>query len=391
MVSDFHFLGQLPASKSLLNRVLILKSYFNDLEIIGDSQCDDVILMKKGIDSLEKNSPIDCGESGAVLRFLALRVSRISGEHILKGSRRLFQRPQQDLVKILRQLGMDVELGDDFLKIRSDSWKCIGDSLHIQCDKSSQFASAILLNSWGLEKPFHFSLSRQMASSSYWNMTLQLILKLGLKVETWGQDYRVPTGQNPIVLRYRVEPDADCMFAVGALAALSGKAHIRIHPEKSLQPNHVFVNILRKMNVPVGNDSKGNLIVGRARPLRAIRWNMMECSDLFPVLAALCSRANGESCLYGAKHLRYKESHRILNMAKLLGGSGCQVEVLEDGLIISGKKDISEINEFDFDTDSDHRLAMAAGTLKKSGVPVNILGKEVVSKSFPRYWSLAGL
>ena len=55
------------------------------------------------------------------------------------------------------------------------------------------------------------------------------------------------------------------------------------------------------------------------------------------------------------------------------------------------KETPKSLKEFDFDTDHDHRLAMAAGVLKKCGIPINIIHPEVVSKSFPGYWELARL
>ena len=384
-MSEFHFIGHLPASKSLLNRILILQSYFKDIRIIGDSICDDVVWIKRGLVHLFEKRPIDCGESAAVFRFLALRASRQPGLHTLRGSRRLLSRPQKDLGKVLMQLGMGVQWGAESLEIKSQGWKTMGDSLHVPCDRSSQFASAVLLNAWKLSQPFYFSLGRQMVSFSYWKMTLQLIRYLGLKVESWGNDYYIPPHQSPQVLEYEVETDAGCSFAIAALAAVAGTATLRC---SHLQPDSVFVDVLKEMNVPVRRYPRGTLRVKKSPHLLAIKYNLGECPDLFPVLAAICSQAHGESHLYGGWQLPYKESHRILKMAELLKRSGCRVEILSDGLKIEKKDKV--LKEFDFDTDSDHRLAMAAGVLRKCGVPVNIVHPEVVSKSFPGYWDLFG-
>ena len=476
MMSDFYFVGQVPSSKSLLNRALLLQDHFKDLEINGDSTCNDVSLMKKGLKALSENPlghhqstthqhksashhhhqtpyqtpsmiSVDCGDAGTVLRFLALRASRVPGEYLLHGSKRLFSRPQTELVAILRQLGMEVQLGKDSMKIKSWGWKIMGDAIHINSSRSSQFASAVLLNAWGLNRSLHFSLSHQMVSSSYWNMTLKLIHKLGLHVESWENEYTVPPRQTLYTQEYLIEPDMDCMFALAALAAVSGTAimsphlqidtpedpandpsteihshtdpfsqfsEIKAHPsltedtldikvlssnkpsaktfQTSLQPDRLFIHVLKQMNVPVGCDSQGNLRVQRASQLKAIELNMKECPDMFPVLAALCGRAQGVSFLHGAQHLRYKESHRILKMAELLQKIGCDIKLMDDGLTITGASPNSlPTQEFSFNTDCDHRLAMAAGVLKKSGIPIHILHPEVVDKSFPGFWSLSGL
>lgn len=111
------FIGHVPASKSILNRALILQSFGPDLKIYGVSDSDDVVKMKAGIKALKDQAIIDCGEGGTVLRFLALRASREKGRHKLTGSARLINRPQEELVKILSQLGVTAK----FEKIRSPS------------------------------------------------------------------------------------------------------------------------------------------------------------------------------------------------------------------------------------------------------------------------------
>jgi 3-phosphoshikimate 1-carboxyvinyltransferase len=112
------FIGHVPASKSILNRALILQSFERDLKIYGVSDSDDVVKMKAGIKALKDQAMIDCGEGGTVLRFLALRASREKGRHKLTGSARLINRPQEELVKILSQLGVTAKFEK---KIRSPS------------------------------------------------------------------------------------------------------------------------------------------------------------------------------------------------------------------------------------------------------------------------------
>jgi 5-enolpyruvylshikimate-3-phosphate synthase len=61
---------------------------------------------------------IDCGEGGTVLRFLALRASREKGRHKLTGGARLINRPQEELVKILSQLGVTAKFEKKFARHR---------------------------------------------------------------------------------------------------------------------------------------------------------------------------------------------------------------------------------------------------------------------------------
>ena len=88
---SFSFLGQIPASKSLMNRALVLKSFYPDFDVRGVSQADDVKLMQEGIKRLKNAFEIQCGHAGTVLRFLAFRCSREVGQHILIGEKRLYR------------------------------------------------------------------------------------------------------------------------------------------------------------------------------------------------------------------------------------------------------------------------------------------------------------
>ena len=248
-MSDFNFIGALPASKSLMNRALIVKSFFPELTILGESLSDDVMLMSKACEHLLGNQPFDCGHAGTVLRFLALRLSRIPGEHKLIGSSRLFSRPQEELIIVLRQLGCDVALGKNELLIHSNGWQLSGDGLHVNTHRSSQFLSAIFLNSWRLERPLHIAVEGRVVSESYLKMTIQLLLSLGMNIEKVDRDYIVMPSKQLAKSELMIEPDMSSAFAVASVAVISGQACIRGQFKNSLQPEAHFYPILQKMGV----------------------------------------------------------------------------------------------------------------------------------------------
>ena len=72
-----------------------------------------------------------------------------------------------------------------------------------------------------------------------------------------------------------------------------------------------------------------------------------------PLIAAACAR--GDTHLRGAEELRYKESNRLVTMAKNLMSLGISVELFEDGLTISG----GNFKSGEIDSEGDHRVAMA--------------------------------
>ncbi len=98
---------QLPSSKSISNRVLIMNAIsFSPYGIGNLSDSDDTRVMKQVIDS--NSSKFNIGHAGTAMRFLTAFLSRIVGEWMLTGSERMKQRPIGILVDALRELGADI-------------------------------------------------------------------------------------------------------------------------------------------------------------------------------------------------------------------------------------------------------------------------------------------
>ncbi len=92
-----------------MNRALLMASLCDDLNLVSHlSDGDDTRVMR----TLLRDSPrvMDCGAGGTTFRFLLAWASvRAGEEHILTGIPRLLERPHDDLVNALRQLGADIE------------------------------------------------------------------------------------------------------------------------------------------------------------------------------------------------------------------------------------------------------------------------------------------
>lgn len=389
---SFSFVGTIPASKSLMNRALIVQSLFPNLKINGDSNCDDIQRMKECVGKLWEDGDSKefyCGHAGTVLRFLAPRVAKDKGRFVLKGSKRLMSRPQQPLVALLGQLGAICTLSEDAMTVQSDGWHFMGDAIHLNSPDSSQFASGLLLSSWDLPKDIYISLPKNMKSMSYLDMTIQLLSSMGMEIKVNENELFIRKGQKPNVDEVLIEPDYSSLFAVAVCAALFGEGKFTSLPEQSLQPDSDFQTIFDQMNIPYKNEP-GVLTVKKADSIKSIKLDINNTPDLLPVLSVLCAFADGTSKMFGAPHLRFKESDRIKKTHELLELSGIKSEMLDDGLIVHGGGELTK-NSFEFDPDDDHRMAMAAGLLKKAGVDIKILTPEVVNKSFPEFFDVIGV
>lgn len=389
-MNKFVFNGKMEASKSLFNRALIVKSYEPKLKIIGESHCDDVLHLQKIVEQLSNTKEFECGEAGTILRFLALRLSRQPGVYVLKGSERLFSRPNDDLMFVLDQLGVTAAMQGNSLVIESQGWKKPLIPVKVHREKSSQFSSGLLLNCWDLPFELEFELVGNAVSDAYFKMTMDFVQAMGLSVQSSAQRWKVKPGQKVTATEVSIEPDYSSMFAVSAVAAICGAAQFNNLTANSLQPDFQFISFLKQMGVPmklVGT----TLSVARAEELQPANFILRDSPDLFPSLAVLCAFANGESKLIGAPQLVYKESDRLKRTKDLLAAMGVQSEVKEQGLVIQGVGRKPTVRHFEFDADQDHRMAMAAGILVREGWPVKLIGHKCVKKSFPGFWKAIGL
>ena len=109
--------------------------------------------------------------------------------------------------------------------------------------------------------------------------------------------------------------------------------------------------------------------------------------DELPIIAVLATQAEGTTTIRNAGDLRNKESDRITATVTELKKLGADIEELEDGFTINGKKELS--GGCEVKTYHDHRLAMSlfvAGLICKKEIAID--GFEWVNISFPEFEAL---
>jgi 3-phosphoshikimate 1-carboxyvinyltransferase len=383
-MTKLNFKGNIPASKSVLNRALIVQSYFPELKLSGDSRCDDVLHMKKSLHLLSpyQSMVLDAGEGGTTFRFLAMRASRTSGAHQVQAHARLLRRPQKEIINILSHFGVRGEMTSAGIHLFSKGWVRPEKEFAVDCSRSSQYASALLLNAWSLPFELIFSLSKEKVSEAY----------MGMNIDRNGDQIRIPANQKINVSEYSVEPDMSSLFTIAAAGALSGQAEILNFPPKTAQPDQVFIQIFERMQISFSK-TPASLKVQETSSYQGLQCNLHQSPDLFPVLAVLCAFAKGESKLFGAPQLAHKESNRIEQISKLFKQLGIQHESLPDGMIIQGGGLPKSTAALSFDPDQDHRMVMAATllNLKWQNPNFKILHPEVVNKSLPEFFEMLGV
>lgn len=113
--------------------------------------------------------------------------------------------------------------------------------------------------------------------------------------------------------------------------------------------------------------------------------SLRDTSDLICPLAALMAISSGGEII-DAKHVRGKESNRIISTIRMLSSFGIEVEERKDGLSISGGQYPRAPSETVFCED-DHRLAMTALVLATK-VGAELSGHEICDVSHPGFFEM---
>lgn len=172
---DCHIEVELPASKSISNRALVINALCEDsIPITNVSDCDDTRVMKQAF--TEKNSSIDIHGAGTAMRFLtAYYAQKRDYECIISGSERMKQRPIKILVDALRSLGADIRYFDKegFPPLQIFGKELRGGELSLPGNVSSQYISALLMIAPYMQNGLELTLTGKIVSTPYIEMTLK--------------------------------------------------------------------------------------------------------------------------------------------------------------------------------------------------------------------------
>ena len=328
---------------------------------------------------------INCQNSGSSLRFFTTLATLFSTETKLTGDSSLQKRPMVGLISALNQLGVKVESNCGFPPIIVKNSLPEGNlSCKIDCSVSSQFLSSLLMAGSKRKGTLHIILSDKVVSSHYIELTLNMLQELGIKIKqekssytVFGSDYLPPH-------KWVVPTDFSSIAIFVAIGSVPGnKITINTREYKYPLPDRQILNIVSDFGAKIQR-RKGSITI-EGNKLIGTKINLRNSPDLFPIVSVLAARAEGETQIWGAEHLKYKESNRIDSIFDLLTQQGVSVQKMNDGCIISGTGRIAgggTANSW-----GDHRVSMATvfcGLVAKH--PVILQNPNCVNVSYPSFY-----
>ena len=358
----------LPSSKSISNRLLIIKALCKEKLLIKNlSESDDTILLKNALNSKEKT--INVSHAGTSFRFLTSFLSIQKGEKfILNGSDRMKERPIKELVNSLQELGVKIEYleKEDFPPLKIIGTEIDGGEIEIEGTISSQFISSLLLIAPNLRNGLILKIKGELVSKSYVLMTLKLMGEFGINW-TWNKDVITILKQEYVAKNYTVESDWSAATFWFQSASLSKKCKIILRGlnEESIQGDSACKEIFKDLGV----DSvfkNGNLILTKSKRISPSEtYNLIETPDIYQSLKCTLFALKKGSEFTGIQTLKNKETDRITSVENEL-------------LKLNTPKIIETYN--------DHRMAMSFAPLSLKFGELQISNPGVISKSYPNYW-----
>lgn len=408
----------LPGSKSIANRVLLLAAVAHGVSIIHNvpDVAEDVVLMlealhKLGIkmENLQSNTsqvssykiygcggkfPVNnaelfCGNSGTTIRFLAATLSLMTGSYSLTGIERMKERPINDLIVALAQIGANIKCQekDGYPPLLVGNFQDNDvEFLSLSGRISSQYLTGVLMAVPHLKRKIMVNIHDELISKPYVEITLALLAKFGVKVKVAGNNYIFDAIDQLTGIEYTIEPDASSASYFLAMGALNGQITVNNLSDSSLQGDRDFAKVLAQMGANVTYANNHITVKHGLSPLKAITVNMEAMPDVAMTIAVIALFANGTTTINGIHSWKVKETDRLQAMYDELTKLGAKVRIDGQSITITPPEVIKA--DIRINTYNDHRMAMCFSLLAFNKVPVIINDYKCVGKTFVNYFEV---
>ena len=359
---------ELPISKSIANRLLILQAIHGDgLLTVSATLPEDVQILHRSLTTLyhstQRCTTLNLSNCGTAMRFLTAYAAQLENKvTVLDGVERMRHRPIGQLVDALREIGADIEyLGEEgFPPLRIKG--CILDKHRIVTldnPQSTQFVSALLLIGANIQTN---------STSPYITLTREIIDQYPIAHRA---SYSPHCGR-PIAAQAASSLEKDwssAAFWYEYVALYGGEITLPGLFRESLQGDKIVADIFAHLGVHTTYTAEGITIAStgvadlQRSDLQGIDaqstaqrsaeeilcQDFSACPDLYPAVALTCERLGIELHATGVDSLPLKESDRLRAVRE-------------------------------HRTDHDHRMAMA---LLIAGYEVD--DTACISKSYPQF------
>lgn len=378
----------ISGSKSETNRLLLLQALYPEITLENSSNSDDSEVMLHALSSNKKE--IDIHHAGTAMRFLTAYFATCENrEVIITGSPRMKERPIKILVEALRQLGAEISYveKDGFPPIKIQGKRVTENKVTLAANVSSQYISALLLIAPKLENGIELTLDGAITSVPYIQMTLALLNEIGVQTSFEDNIITVLPKKDIGAKQITVESDwssASYFYSIAALSEPGTQIVLSSYKQNSLQGDSALSEIYKSFGVETTFGQNQIVLTKNDEPVSMIRFDLNHTPDIAQTMAVTCFALGIPCHLTGLHTLKIKETDRLEALQNELTKLGGHVVVTHDSLILEESEQMHA--NIKIATYNDHRMAMAFAPLALK-IPIIIENAEVVSKSYPDFWT----
>ena len=412
---------QLPGSKSLTNRELVLSAladspsrlrkplHSRDSELMiaglrllgtniervaGDGMYGDDLVITPGA-SPATDISIDVGLAGTAMRFLPFVAALGNARVHFDGDPHARMRPMRETIESLRALGAEVDDGGSgtlpFTVIGAGALE--GGDLTIDASRSSQFVSALLLAAPRFTRGLMLKHEGdRVPSVPHIEMTLATMRARGVAAKPIADSSWV-VSPGPITgVTVDIEPDLSnaAPFLAAPLVA-GGSVTIGSWPSHTTQVGALLPELLERMGATV-SVSDGRCAVSAQRGyLQGGRFSggtldLGHAGELSPTFAVLGTVCDGPLTITGIGHTRGHETDRLEALQTNLRRLGVDCTTTDDSITVS-PADPAALRPAEWEAYADHRIA-TAGALLGLAFDIRVDDIDATSKTIPEFAAL---
>ncbi|MBM2621499.1 3-phosphoshikimate 1-carboxyvinyltransferase [Actinoplanes sp. LDG1-06] len=322
---------------------------------------------------------VDARQSGTTSRFVLPAAGLFDSRTVVDGSAQLRARPFGPVFEAMREAGAKVEEhGATGYLPAAVSGPMRGGVVHVSGHVSSQFLSGLLMAGPLMRDGLRVSLTSELVSVPYVEMTTAVMEAFGVRVEGLTV---APGGYRPC--DYAVEPDASAAsYLLGAAVIAGGRVTVEGLGTGSTQGDVRFADVLERMGARVSRTAT-SITVESTGTLHGVDVDMADISDTAQTLAAVAVFADSPTRVTGIDFIRRKETDRIAAVVTELRRAGIEATEDEDGFTVHP----GSPRPTSFHTYEDHRMAMSLALIGLRVPGIEILDPGCVAKTYPDFFA----
>jgi 3-phosphoshikimate 1-carboxyvinyltransferase len=363
------------------------------VQVEEEEEVDALVVHGVGLKGLqEPDEPIDCGNSGTLMRLLAGILAGQEGRRFeLTGDESLRSRPMERIAEPLRRMGARVETTDGRAPVAIDGAALAAIRYELPV-ASAQVKSCVLLAGM-----YAHGRTRVLEPVPTRDHTERVLAAAGAVVSRRGSGITIAPAERLGLGSIEIPGDVSSAAPFVAAATLLAGSELTVHGV-GLNPTRTgFLDVLAHMGARItvvgrrrlGREPAGDLDVRHAELVAASvePAQVPGLVDELPLFALAAGCARGQSVVRGAGELRVKETDRIETVTTALRALGIRIVAGDDGFGVRGVP--TRPKGGGLTSRGDHRIAMLGGTagvVSREGVRVE--GADAVAASFPGFFEL---